>query len=168
MNAAEQGKARGSRRLLLTSLLDAPALCGAVVAAGAAHVVLTGVGFAGWACPFFQATGWPCPGCGLGRACVLLLRGEWRSALRLHAFAPFLLLTLLVLGAGFILRGPTREAWRRIVRGVEEEDSIVPILLVLLLIYWALRFLLDAPGLAPPHWPACSAALRPPRSPKPS
>jgi hypothetical protein len=146
MTAVEPGAGRKSRRLLLTSLLDAPALCGAVVAAGAVHVALTGAGFAGWTCPFFQATGWPCPGCGLGRASVLLLRGEWLPALRLHAFAPFLLLTLLVLGAGFILRGRAREAWRRAVRRVEERTPIVPVLLVLLLVYWALRFVLDAAG----------------------
>lgn len=146
MNVAEQGSGRCSRRLVLTALLDAPALCGGIVAAGATHVVLTSAGFTGWSCPIYQATGCPCPGCGLGRACVLLLRGEWLPALRLHAFAPFLLLTLLVLGAGFVLRGWAREAWRRAVRGVEERTPIVPVLLVALLVYWALRLLLDAAG----------------------
>jgi predicted Na+-dependent transporter len=77
---------------------------------------------------------------------VLLLRGEWLPALRLHAFAPVFLLTLLVLGAGFLLRGRAREVWRRIIRRLEERTPIVPVLLLLLLVYWALRIMLDGAG----------------------
>ncbi len=146
MNAAEQGHAPPSR-LVLTSLLETPAMGACVLGAGVAHVALTGVGFAGWMCPFYQATGWPCPGCGLGRACVLLLRGEWIAALRLHAFAPLLLLTLAVLGAGLVLRGRAQAAWSAKVRRFEERTRIVTMLLAALIFYWALRFLLDGPGL---------------------
>lgn len=134
------------RRLLVTSLLDAPQTSAWIFGAGAAHVALTAAGFGGWPCPFLQATGWPCPGCGLGRACVLLVRGEWLPALRLHAFAPLLFLTLAVLGAGLVLRGRALEVFRAAVQWIEERTPVVPALLGALLFYWALRFALDAPG----------------------
>ena len=43
-------------------------------------------------CAFRRLTGTPCPGCGLTRATAALARGELLAALRLHLFAPLLLL----------------------------------------------------------------------------
>lgn len=133
----------GSRRLVLTSLLDDPRLSLAILGAGAAHVTLTAAGLGGWPCPFYHATGWPCPGCGLGRASVLLLRGEWRGALRLHAFAPVLLLALSVLGAGLLLRGRARAALRSAVSWAEGRMWLSTGLCVALIVYWVLRLVLD-------------------------
>lgn len=135
-----------SGRLLLTSLLDSPKTSAWIFGAGAVHVALTSAGLGGWPCPFLQATGWPCPGCGLGRACVLLVRGEWLPALRLHAFAPVLIVTLAVLGAGLLLHGRAYEVFHAWVQRIEELTPLVPVLLVALLSYWALRFALDASG----------------------
>ncbi|MEP6672641.1 MAG: DUF2752 domain-containing protein [Chthoniobacter sp.] len=127
----------------MTSLLEDPRVSLAILGAGAAHVTLTAAGLGGWPCPFYHATGWPCPGCGLGRASVLLLRGEWRGALRLHAFAPVLLVALAVLGAGLVLRGRARERLRTAVRWLEEKAMLSAVLLSGALIYWLLRLLLD-------------------------
>lgn len=135
-----------SRRRVLTDLLDAPALSAAILGAGAVHVGLCVAGLGGWPCPFYHATGWPCPGCGLGRACALLLRGEWRASLRMHAFAPVLLLALGVLGAGLLLRGRSREALRNRVAWVEERLYFSVFLLWGLIVYWVLRLLLDGSG----------------------
>lgn len=136
-----------SRRQVLTDLLDAPALSAAILGASAVHVGLCAVGLGGWPCPFYHATGWPCPGCGLGRACALLLRGEWRESLRTHACAPILLLTLGVLGAGLLLKGNARLALSRGVAWLEERLFISSILLSGLVVYWLLRLVLDGSGM---------------------
>lgn len=39
-------------------------------------------------CLLYNATGIPCPGCGMTRAVSYLLHGEWRAAMRLHPLAP--------------------------------------------------------------------------------
>ena len=134
------------RRRLLGSLIESPKLCAWVLGAGVAHVGLSAAGLGGWPCPFFQATGWPCPGCGLGRACASLCRGEWLAALQMHAFAPLLMLTLGLLGVGLLLRGRSRSALRGGVRWIEDRTHFVPVVLIALLFYWALRFTLDARG----------------------
>lgn len=135
-----------SRRRVLTELLDAPGLSAAILGAGALHVGLCAAGLGGWPCPFYRATGWPCPGCGLGRACALLLRGDWRESLRAHAYAPVLLLTLAVLGIGLFLRGRARLALRRGVAWTEERLYLSTFLLWGLVVYWVLRLVLDGAG----------------------
>jgi hypothetical protein len=134
-----------ARRGLLTSLLESPALCGWIVGAGAIHVALAATPLRGWPCPFREATGWPCPGCGLGRACVLLLRGDFAEAMRLHAFTGPLLFVLLALVAG-ALPWAGRGQMRAVIRHVEERTWLVPAMLAALLIYWLARFALDADG----------------------
>ncbi len=133
-------------RLVLTELLESPALSMGILGVGAAHVGLCAAGLGGWPCPFFRVTGWPCPGCGLGRACVLLLRGEWRESLRLHAYAPVLLFTLALLGVGLLLRGRARTALRESVAWLEGRAWLSTVLLGALPIYWLLRLVLDGPG----------------------
>ena len=132
-----------SRRLVVTELLDAPALSLGIFGVGAAHVALSAIGRGGWPCPFYHTTGWPCPGCGLGRACVLLLHGHWKESLRVHAYAPILLLTLALLGAGLVLRGRAKAALRAGVKWAEERLRLSVILLWGLLLYWLLGFMLD-------------------------
>jgi hypothetical protein len=50
----------------------------------------------GWSlfpCPFAKLTGLPCPGCGMTRAMMAMLHGNWALVVRLHPFAPFFALT---------------------------------------------------------------------------
>jgi hypothetical protein len=133
-----------SRRLVLSNLLDAPALSAGILGAGVVHVTLCVAGLGGWPCPFYKATGWPCPGCGLGRACALLLRGDWRASVRLHAFAPVLVIALGLLGLGLVLRGKPKATLCAGVRWLEERVLLSAILLVGLIVYWLLRLVLDA------------------------
>lgn len=135
------------RRLVLTSLFDEPRLSLAILGAGAAHVGLTAMGLEGWPCPFYKATGWPCPGCGLGRASVMMLKGDWRNGLRWHAFAPVLLLVLTVLAGGLILPGRSKAALRKRICWLEKELYLGAVLLFGLIAYWLLRLVLDAT-----HW----------------
>ena len=131
-------------KLVLTEIIDAPRISVAILGMGVLHVGLCAAGLGGWPCPFYKVTGLPCPGCGLGRATVRLLHGDWRQALRLHAFAPFLLCALVVLAVGLVLKGSAKEKWRRAVRALEERARLSQVLLVGLVVYWLLRFVLDA------------------------
>jgi len=64
----------------------------------------------------------------------------------MHTFAPLLILTLGLLGAGLLLRGRARSALLAGVQWIEDRTRLVPVLLVALLFYWVWRFTLDAPG----------------------
>lgn len=72
-------------------------LRGAILAgAGAAYVCLIAVLGRGLYCPFWQLTGLLCPGCGVTRMCLALLRLDLAGAWRANAA---LLLALPVLAA---------------------------------------------------------------------
>ncbi len=73
--------------------------------------------WSGWAipCPFRLLTGWRCPGCGVTRMCLALLRldlpAAWAANPGLLLLAPFLLLLLLSMAVRYIRTGarlPTR------------------------------------------------------------
>jgi len=49
-----------------------------------------------WSCPFATMTGLPCPGCGMTRAFLAMLRGDWATVLLFHPFAPFFALVGLI------------------------------------------------------------------------
>lgn len=69
----------------------------AVLAAAGALIAVDG-----YLCPFAALTGWPCPGCGLTRASLALLQGQFERALQLHPLVPVLLPLLgLVVARGF-------------------------------------------------------------------
>lgn len=77
--------------------LKALLLRGAVLAgAGAAYACLIAVLGRGLYCPFWQLTGLLCPGCGVTRMCLALLRLDLAGAWRANAA---LLLALPVLAA---------------------------------------------------------------------
>lgn len=84
------------RRLLLG--------CAALLAAGLGYALwvrLTGLAIP---CPFRAVTGLKCPGCGVTRMCLALLRGDWAAAWRAN---PVLLL-LLPLLAVLLVRAALR------------------------------------------------------------
>ena len=73
----------------------------------AGYIVLLGTaaalfGLAVWSefplCPIAGSLGIPCPGCGLTRASLALLRGDWHEALHFHP----LVWLLLPVGVGFV------------------------------------------------------------------
>src|SRR4051812_20370507 len=79
------------RQPTLAPLLENRRLATVIALAGAAQIVLTWSHIGGMDCPLMRTTGLPCPGCGLSRACVAFLHGDFHDALTLHAFAPILL-----------------------------------------------------------------------------
>ena len=105
--------------------------------------VATGVG--GWPCPLKAALGIPCPGCGLTRATVSLLRGEFAAAFGAHAFAPVLLAGLAALAVAALLPAGRREAFAGLVGRFERRTKASYVLFAALLLYWSVR-LLFLPG----------------------
>jgi hypothetical protein len=87
-------------------------------------------------CPVYTLTDVRCPGCGITRACVALVRGQFHSAWDRHPFAYFLVPLALA-----VLLAPTRLriAWRALPAQARQFTSLV--LLALCLGLWAWRLL---------------------------
>jgi hypothetical protein len=105
------------------------------------QIELTYLDLPGWQCPIFHATSIPCPGCGLSRAIVALLQGDWRSALALHVFAPVFLLGVILLVTVPLL--PERHRHKTIcwLEGIERRTGVAYLCLVCLLLYWGVRLI---------------------------
>ena len=125
----EAGRRLSLRAPVLSLLMRRRGVAGVVFGAVALQAVLVGLGVAAWQCPFRAATGLPCPGCGLSRAAVLLLKGEWAASWALHPFAAVFLLGAVLVGAGFLL--PERASWRlaNAVEKIERRTGVTVILL---------------------------------------
>jgi len=132
----------------LASLLRDRRVSLGVTAMAAAQVVCVAAGVGGWPCPLKAATGIPCPGCGLTRACVSLLRGDFATSFGAHAFAPVLLVSLLALGVSGLLPAARREAFAVLVARFERRTQAAYVVLGALLLYWSVR-LLFLPGSFP-------------------
>ena len=107
----------------------------------ALQVGLVAVGLDGWRCPVRAAFGVPCPGCGLSTAMVLLLRGEWRTALSAHLFAPLFLIGCVLMLFVATLPGRLHRQAVPCVAAVERRTGIVTFALVALVVYWVIRLL---------------------------
>ena len=112
-----------------------------VAGVAAAQVAAVWARVGGWPCPVKSALGIPCPGCGLTRASVALLRGEFAAAFRLHAFAPVLLLGLAAFAVAGLLPAARREAFAGAVGRFERRTKVSYIVLGAMLLYWLVRLL---------------------------
>ena len=113
----------------------------ALIILGAAVVLLGlfAMGIPGWPCPLLQTLGIPCPGCGLTRATFYLLRGDLRTSLTYHAFAPVFLLGFTLVGAAGLLPERARRPMIEKLIGFERRTGIVLVLLTVLILYWLAR-----------------------------
>lgn len=132
----------GSPDTTLASLLRDRRFALGVAAAAAAQVAAVSAGVGGWPCPVMSALGVPCPGCGLTRGAVALLRGEFAAALGAHAFAPLLLVGLAALAVAALLPASRREAFAGLVARFERRTRVSYVLAAALLLYWSVRLLL--------------------------
>jgi uncharacterized protein DUF2752 len=125
----------------ISPLLRDRKLAIALLCAALLQLFLFAAKFPGWTCPFLHIVGVPCPGCGLTRATALLLHGNLRAALNYHAFAPVVLLGVIVVGSAGLL--PERERLSAINRLelLERRSGITVILLFALILYWLVRLL---------------------------
>ena len=110
-----------------------------IIGAALLHTGLSAAGLPGWQCPIRAATGVPCPGCGLGTAIGLLLKGRWGEALSVHAFAPLFLFGFIVFGVIAILPARLHHKAVLILARVERRTALVTLTLAGLFIYWGLR-----------------------------
>lgn len=126
----------------LASVMQSRTAALAITGVSAAQIALTLLHLPGWPCPFLQATGIPCPGCGLTRGIHLLLHGNIQDALTVHAYAPVVLVALLLIAAAALLPRPHHAQLVGAVARVERGTRISALLLVGLVVYWAARLLL--------------------------
>jgi hypothetical protein len=131
--------------LALAALMRDRRVALGVTAVAAAQVAAVAAGVGGWPCPVKAAFGIPCPGCGLTRASVALLRGEFATAFGLHAFAPVLLLGVAAFAVAGLLPAARREAFAGAVGRFERRTRAAYVVLAALLLYWSVR-LLFLPG----------------------
>ena len=129
----------------LALLLQRRSVAAAVSAAAVGQAVMVRRGWPAWTCPFAHALGLPCPGCGLSRAAVALVAGDWQTALVLHAYAPLLLAALCLFAGASLLPARPRAALVACVAAVERRTGIVAVLSVGLFIYWLARLLFAPP-----------------------
>ncbi|HEV2862620.1 MAG TPA: DUF2752 domain-containing protein [Pyrinomonadaceae bacterium] len=113
----------------------------ALSAIAAAQVALVSAGLPGWPCPMMHGLGVPCPGCGLSRATVALLRGDFAAALSLHAFALILPAALAVIGCAALLPEGRRLALLAGVERVERRTGVTAVLAAGLVCYWLARLI---------------------------
>src|SRR6266550_1920144 len=113
----------------------------AVLGFGALNLALFVLHLPTWQCPLLHTFGVPCPGCGLTRAIALLLRGEWRASLTMHAFAPVFVVGLAMIGFGTLLPSRRRQAFIGWTQRMEQRTAITTLLAVALILYWLIRLL---------------------------
>lgn len=112
-----------------------------MVGAGVLHFGLSLAGLPAWSCPILAATGVPCPGCGLTRATMELLNGDFASSFHTHAFAPIFLLALLLMVVTFVLPEKQRTNIIAKITRFETRSGITAWVLCFLMLYWAARLI---------------------------
>ncbi len=91
-------------------------------------------------CPMVVVTGLPCPGCGLTRAGILLLRGDFAGAFRLHPFI------YLIAGYAGVFGWNRYVRKRRMGRGLK---VLLSLILVLMMLFYVWRMIRYFPGEPP-------------------
>jgi len=110
-----------------------------IFASGLVLLISFAAGVSVWPCPFLHITGIPCPGCGLTRATYFLLRGDFRDAMKFHAFAPVVVIGLVVVGIAGVLPENARQRWVKNIERFEGRFAIGIILIVGFMGYWVGR-----------------------------
>jgi len=124
-----------------SSLLENRAEGLAIAGVGALHLGLSLAGLPAWQCPILASTGVPCPGCGLTRATMALLRGDFLQSFQLHAFAPVFLLATTVIFVSIVLPETRRRGLIAAVSRLETRNGITAWVLSSLMLYWAFRLI---------------------------
>jgi len=110
-----------------------------IFGAGGIHLALNLIGLPGWVCPIRAATGIPCPGCGLTASAVQFLHGDFAGSMGTHAFAPIVLLAMLVMIAALILPQNGRQGLVSFIQRLETRFGVTSWVLFALVVYWGIR-----------------------------
>lgn len=130
------------REPVLGSLLKNRATCLAITAAAILQLSLVFTGLPGWQSPIHALLGLPDPGCGLSRAIVALLRGDWRTSLIFHAFAPLFVIALTLIALAAVLPSVMRDKVAMWIESLERRTGLTAFLLIGLVVYWLARLLM--------------------------
>ena len=106
------------------------------------HIVLSVLRLPLWECPFFRLLNIPCPGCGLTRACMLLLKGDFYSSLKFHAFAPIFIVLIFLTILCALLPSSLTDPIIHKAEALERQTGVTIIILGGLILYWLARILL--------------------------
>jgi len=106
---------------------------------GMAQLLLVFFELTGWQCPIYATLGVICPGCGMTTAITLLLRGHWQLAVQTHAFAPVILIVLIMMLVSMGLGSAYLRKFSAGVERLERKSGITAILLLSMVAYWLLR-----------------------------
>ena len=107
------------------------------------HIIFVFLHLPLWECPFFKVTGLPCPGCGLTRACLLLLQGDVHGSFRFHAFAPVFIVLISMMLIATVLPKTVAEPLIHKAETLERKTGITIIIFSGLILYWLARLLLS-------------------------
>ncbi len=117
------------------ALLQERAVCGGLLLAGLILGVANACGIHLWHCAFLEATGKPCPGCGLTRGMTALCRGDLPRALRFHPFTPLFALGGLVMVLSLALPGQARQRLISGMEALEKRTGLTALILLALLAF---------------------------------
>lgn len=120
-------------------LLASRPICLSIAGAIGIHSCLMALGLPSWPCPIRHGLGIPCPGCGLSRAMVSGLQGDWQQALLMHAFAPVAIAALLLVLVSSLLPIGWRDSLVEGVRFLETRTGVTFFALTGLMAYWLVR-----------------------------
>ncbi|MEM9774585.1 MAG: DUF2752 domain-containing protein [Chloroflexota bacterium] len=126
---------------VLSKLIKDRAVCITITSFAAVQTGLTYFGMNGWICPFRHYLSCPCPGCGLTRASVAMVKGDFKEMLAYHALAPFFLVGLILIALGAILPSGLRERLILFVERIEVKTGLGIIFCGVLIAYWLIRLL---------------------------
>jgi uncharacterized membrane protein len=128
-------------RPIVATLLRHRPTAAALGIAGAAQVALAALHVRGLECPFLRVTGFPCPGCGLSRACAAMIAGEIEHSLRMHAFALPAMVAIVVLLTAALMPATVRDRLGAVVERIERATGLSFLLQMAILVYWLARLL---------------------------
>ncbi|MGF1522315.1 MAG: DUF2752 domain-containing protein [Leptolyngbyaceae cyanobacterium] len=126
---------------VFSELLASRPTCLSISAALGTHVSLVALGLPSWQCPIRYGLGVPCPGCGLSRAVVALMHGDWHQAILLHAFAPVVAIALILIFLCGLLPNSARQSVVTGMRSLERCLGVSFFFLAGILAYWMVRLL---------------------------
>ena len=138
----ESERNSSTRSGLLASLVDQRGFTWACAGVTTVFVGLNAVGISLWKCPFHEVTGLPCPGCGMTRSCVSLIKGQFRQSLEFHALGPLFMGIGIVALAGTLLPAIPRHRFVRFLQKWDQRWKISWALFITLIIYSLTRCLL--------------------------
>jgi hypothetical protein len=106
---------------------------------GLTQLILVATGLNGWQCPIRASVGITCPGCGLTTAMTLLAKGQWATAVEMHAFAPIFFVVLALMVAALLFPRQYLKKISTTVAVLERKTGVTAIITLGMVFYWLLR-----------------------------